>query len=137
MASYEITSDRELMSRVRGLTGYEDMPDELPIQELESIVETAKLNVDLEYGSTDWYSDKGLGLVLLGTTCIYAKAQVENYSVQSYSIGDESVEVQDAGPEDSAQFQTWANLVSEGAKNSDSVDTSFSASMTNTSDYIG
>jgi len=137
MPSYQIKDDIDLKDSVRDLTGYRDNRDELPEPELNGIIETMKLRLSTKFSDTNWYSDDGYSLVLLGATCIYCKAQVENYSVDSYSIGDESIEVSNATPEDSSQFQLWKDMVVEGTKNSSVLESSSSSRMLNTSEYIG
>jgi hypothetical protein len=137
MPAYDINDDIDLKEKVRTLTGYEDSADELPDNQLDTLIESMKLKLSVQYESTDWYNDDAFSLVLLGVTCIYAKSQVENYSVESYEIGDESITVRDSDPEDSLQLQQWADLVNTGTKNSSVTDTDRSATMSNTSEYIG
>jgi hypothetical protein len=135
--SFEIKKDPELKERVRNLTGYEDNEDELPNEQLQGIIDTAKLELSTEFSSTDWYNDQPYTLVLLGTTCILAKSQVENYSVDSWSIGDESISVRDTDPSDSMQFQRWNDLINKGVKNSNVLRESKSSTLKNTSSFIG
>lgn len=134
MASYSVTSDSELRTRVRALTGYEDTADELSHSDLDEIAAQAKQSIAVEYGTDTWYSDEGIGMALVGTTCIFAKAAIENYSVSSWSVGDQTIDVQGAGQTEQAQFEFWAGLTSTGVQNSSQ---SNSVAPTNTSDYIG
>jgi len=136
MASYDITSDSELKTRVRQETGYDDLGFELPESDLDGIVQSAKQKVYLETNSEAWYSDTGLGFALLAYTKMRAKAQVENANIDGYELGDQEVNVRQADPETSQQIQMWADDAATGISNS-KVDTSDSRAMQNTSGYIG
>lgn len=136
MAVFDITDDTTLKSRVRNATGYEDNQDELPETQLDSIVNDAKLKVAIKTGSEAWYTDRGLSLVLYAYTCMRAKAAVENIAIVSYSLGNESVNMRNADPEDSQQIQQWADDIRDGLDASDA-DTKQRLSMANTSGYIG
>lgn len=130
------TDDHELAQIVRGETSYEDTEDELPSTQLDTIIEQAKAKVELETGTNQWYSDKGIGFALAAYTKIRAKAAVENISLSSYSMGAEEVSFADADPEDSHQLQTWHDDVLTGLDATD-VDTSGNLQPKNSADYIG
>lgn len=134
--SFDITSDSELKSAVRAETSYEDTSDELPDSQLTDLIDRAKHRVFLETNSDAWYSDSGLGFVLVAYTCMRAKAAVENAAIQQYSLGDESVTLRNADPDTSQQINQWAMDVQIGLDASD-LDSEQSPQMTNTSSYIG
>lgn len=136
MAAWDPTSDSDVKTAVRAETQYADNVDELPDSELSTLIERAKHRVALETGSTAWYSDSGMGLVLIAYTCMRAKAAVENAAIVSYSLGDESVQLRNATPETSQQIQQWADDVRVGMSAS-SVDSSSRIKPRNTSGYIG
>lgn len=136
MAAWDPTSDSDVKTAVRAETQYADNVDELPDAELTTLIERAKHRVALETGSTDWYTDSGMGLVLIAYTCMRAKAAVENAAIVSYSLGDESVQLRNATPETSQQIQQWADDVRVGMSAS-SVDSSSRIKPRNTSGYIG
>lgn len=130
------SNDSELRQRVRDLTSYEDTADELPQTQLEGIVDSAKSRLELETGTDQWYSDDGITFALVAYTCMRSKAAVENVPLASYSIGDEQVSFDGDEPEDSAQYQQWAEDVRIGLDASDA-DSNQGLSMRNTSSYIG
>lgn len=132
----EIENDATLMSAVRAETQYEDTSNQLPDSDLTEIMKSAKRRVYLETGSKKWYSDEGLGLVLFAYTCMRAKSAVENIPISGYTLGDEQVQTRQADPEDSAQFQQWAEDVRVGLDASDE-DSSNAQKITNTSGYVG
>lgn len=131
-----LDSDAKLKSAVRAETQYGDNSNELPDSELETIMENAKRRVYLETGSKAWYTDEGMGLVLLAYTCMRAKSAVENIPIAGYTIGDEQIQTRQANPDDSAQFQQWAEDIRVGLDASD-VDSSSRQQIGNTSSYIG
>lgn len=130
------TSDSELIEIVRGETGYEDTPDELPASDMDVIVGQSKARMELETGSDAYYSDDGLGFALAAYTKMRAKASVENVSLASYTIGDEQVSFKNADPETSQQLQQWAEDVRVGLNSSD-LDEDSGLQPRNTSGYIG
>lgn len=131
------TSDSELRSRVRSETQYADNADELPQSDLDNLIEVAKGKVELETGSSNWYSDDGLGFALSAYTCMRCKSAVENIPLANYSLGDENVTFRTSDPDDSQQLQQWAEDVSTGLNASD-IDTSGTKiKPRNTSGYIG
>jgi hypothetical protein len=136
MPPWEPAKDDDVLAAVRAETSYENTSDELPDTQLSEILERAKHRVALETGSTSWYSDSGLGLVLIAYTCMRAKSAVENIPLSSYSIGDEAISFNTDDPEDSQQLQQWADDVRVGLDAS-SLDTKQGVGMKNTADYIG
>jgi hypothetical protein len=139
MNDYDITSNTELDERVRAETGYEDTPDELPQSDLETLRANAKLVLATDAGVDDgWYTDRGLGLALLGVTCVKAKARVENYSVSSWSLGggDVSIEVEDSDGS-SIQMTEYENMIQMGMARADDVDATLTATNINSASYIG
>lgn len=130
------SSDTELKDVVRGMTSYDDAPDELPASQLDKVVERAKAELELETGSDAWFSDDGLGFALAAYVSMRAKAAIENVPLSGYSIGDERVSFDQSAPEDSHQLQQWAEDVQTGLDAS-SADTSVGPVPTNTSSYIG
>lgn len=136
MASWDLTSDSELRTAVRAQTQYEDSSKELPQSELDTLVERAKHRLYLETNDSSWYSDSGLGLALLGYTCMRAKSAMENIPLDSYSLGDEDVSFDADDEMDSIQMQMWAEDVRAGLDAS-AVDATNARQPTDTADYIG
>ncbi len=140
MSSYDITSDRDLHQFVRAETDYADTRDELPQSRLSTLTESAKLRLAVKANVDEgWYSDRGLGLALLGVTCIKAKASVENHSVESWSIrgGDVDIQARDSDGE-SIQYTAYERMIADGMATSD-VSTSeptSSATNINSASYI-
>lgn len=130
----EITTDGELITRVRAATGYDE--SDLSQSDIESLLATAKLRLSSETGASDWYSDSGLGLSLFAYTCMRVKAAVENIPLQSYSLGDETVSFKTSNETDSLQMSQWAEDVRVGIESSDAV-TESARLPSNTADYIG
>lgn len=113
MADYDITSDTELKDAVRSETLYNDTSDELTEPDLDGIIDNTKMLVHAKTGSSSWFSDRGLGLVLLGLTCARAKAAVENLAIQSLSLEPISLEARDSNGNE-VQFQQYEEYVSIG-----------------------
>jgi len=72
----------------------------------------------------------------LGTTSILAKAAVENYSVDRWSVGADDIDVSGAGDADQMQFEMWNTLINEGLSDSSAEKTS-SPVPRNSANYIG
>lgn len=134
--TYHITDDSTLKTRVRSATGYADNEDELLESDLDNLLNDAKLRVFLETQSEAWYTDKGLGMVLLAYTNMRAKAAVENFAIDGYTLGNETVKTRNATPEQSQQIQQWADDVLAGL-NASSLDSTTKLTVGNTSGYIG
>lgn len=138
MPSYAIDNDAELKSAVRDGASYDNTADELPGSQLEGVLNDAKRDMHIKTGSDKWYSDMAYGQALKAHACILAKAAVENINIASYSIGDESVRLRNADPEDSQQIQNWASQVSDSLSQSNiSIEDSTDLSLSNTGSYIG
>ena len=134
--TYDIVDDPTLKRYVRVLSGYSDSEDELPEHDLESIIGATKLELKLRGNSDQWFSDDGLGLMLLGYTLINAKSQVENIVIEEYQLGNERVRTRNASPEQNQQLNRWAELVNVGKQAS----TTFKPNkqmMRSTGDFIG
>lgn len=134
MSDHEIVNDQDLRGRVRAETQYNDTPDELAQATLKTLVKDAKLLVQAKTDSTEWYTDLGLSLVLLGTTCAKAKASVENYSVESWNFGGGSITAKDSDG-NSVQMTQYSEMISEGMKSSDTA-TRSTPTLSNTRSYI-
>lgn len=132
---YTVDSEADLKQLARGITGYEDTPDELPASDMSTLIQVAAMNVQNDTGSEKWFSDSGLGQALLFTLSVRAKERVENYSVSSWSVGDQTINVQGAGDDEQAQFQNWNEQINKGLEASDVVTTGFAPK--NNSSYIG
>lgn len=127
-------NDSEVKTYVRTLTDYVDDPDQLPEPKLDNLIDLAKLEIYNKTDSDAFYDDSGLGEALIGATAIMAKARVENYSVSSWSIGDQTIDVQGASDQEAVQFQQWNNMVVNGLESSSA---SGSGSPSSTTEYIG
>ena len=128
------THDGEARTMVRTLTGYDDTNEELSSEALDSHLRIAKLQLYNDVGAESFYDDAGLGQALVAAAAIYAKASIENYSVDRWSIGDTEVDVGAFNNPEGAQFVRWAELHANGLQSSD-VTPDYAPS--NTSGYIG
>lgn len=117
--SFSVTSDTETMNRVRTITGYDDVPDELPQGVLTNLIDAAKAKIYSEAESTAWYSDHFMGEVLVYTLAVMSKLRVENYSVQKWSLGNESVTTLNANPEEEGQLMMWIDIINNNLEESD------------------
>lgn len=130
------SDDEELKTIVRGETGYDDDPDELPTDDMDVVVAQSKGRMELETGSDQYYSDDGLGFALAAYTKMRAKAAVENIPLSSYQIGDEQVSFDTDDPEDSQQLEQWAEDVLVGL-NASPLDSEQGPTIQNSTGYIG
>jgi len=137
MAQYAPTSESELKTMVRGLTLYDDTADELPNSDLQTQIAVAQMMLKNRTGSEDFYTDSGLGQALVGTTAILAKAAVENYSVDRWSVGADDIDVSNAGDADQMQFEAWNMLINDGIAESDSASKTTTPIPKNSANYIG
>lgn len=126
----------EISTIVRAETGYEDNDDELPQSDLDTIIDQAMGRVELKTGSSQWFSDDGLGFALAAYAKMRAKAAMENVPLSSYTLGAEQVSFNEADPETSQQLQQWAEDVRVGLDAS-SVDDDTGKMPSNTAGYIG
>lgn len=134
MSEHQLQNDSDLKDVVRALTLYEDSQDELPDAKLDAQIRGAKIKLSTKVDSTNWYSDSGLSTALLGTTLIYAKCAVENYSITRWDIGGQYIDVSGANDTDQPQFNEWAAMVADGLADSDAYENNV-PSFTKT--YIG
>lgn len=138
LPDFAITSDEELHDAVRGATSYGDTTDELPQSQLESNVDDAKREMYGRTGSEAWYDDVNYGQALKAWTCIVAKAAAENINIESYSIANESITLENADPDESSQIQLWMGQVSRALDNSEvDFENKQGLGLKNTSSYIG
>lgn len=113
-------TDTEMKTRVRGITDYDNTPDQLADADLSELLDEAKSNLYDTTGSTAWYSDGGLNKALRYGTALLAKNRVENEMVLSWNFGDETVRTANDVPrEQSSQLQDWADKVAEGLSEAD------------------
>lgn len=132
MSDYAPTNEGELHTLVRGITDYDET--DLSPSRLKTLTRVAKMTLQNEAGSDKWYTDSGLGQALTFTLCIRAKESVENYSITSWSIGNETIDVSGVGDGDQ-QFTQWNSLAHDGLVNSDVA--SVTPTPNNTASYIG
>lgn len=127
------TDDTELKDMVRVVTNYDasDVSD----PDLDTHVKVAKMDVENDVGATDWYSDSGLGQVLLYTLAIGLKASLENHYVSAWDVGDEDIEVDNVAPEDSLQYVEWNDKIRSGLDNSDASGGSGTFQLTSNFDF--
>ena len=137
MTQYAPADEDELLTQVRALTLYDDTRDELPNATLQTQIGVAQMMLKNKTGSENFYTDSGLGQALLGTTAILAKAAVENYSVDRWSVGADDIDVSGAGEADQMQFEMWNTLVNEGLSDSDTTKRTTSPVLRNSANYIG
>jgi len=127
------SDQNDVVDYVRGLTDYDDTPDQLPSTALETLIDLARLRIYNSVGSKQFYADAGLGQALVATTAILAKERVENYSIASWSVGDQSVTVEGSGTAE--QFNDWNDIVLEGLQASDATP-SASGGLRNTTSFM-
>lgn len=139
-SNYTPTSDAEVESVVRAITGYDD--SELPSKQFQTLLDLTKLtlvnetNLSSTQGNDDpWYSDDGLGQALVFTAAIRTKVAVENYSVDRWDFGDQTLDVRGAGDADQIQFQEWMERANDGLDASNKADDD-TPIPSNTSSYI-
>lgn len=119
---FTVTSDTDLVDRVRFITGYEDDPKELPSSDMDGLIQAAKSDVYSEAETTEWYDEHHLSEVLVYTTCIKCKLHIENYSVSKWSIGNESVSTLQAVPDEEGQLMEWYSEVEDNLDDSPETD---------------
>jgi len=144
MASYDITTDDELTTRVRALSQYADDPQELPSGELSTLVADAKREIHLRTDSNKWYDDasgtlqdRGLTQALLGLTLVKAKNAVENYSVSAWDVLGQTINVTGVADTDASQFEKWIGMMDEGLAKSSQTDEGDIPTNINSTSYIG
>jgi len=139
-SEYSPTSDADVETTVRALTGYET--DELDASRFQSLLDLTKLtlinetSVDPSTGDDEpWYDDEGLAQAVLFTTAIRVKCAVENYSVDRWDFGDQTLDVRGAGDADQVQFERWMVAAANGIDAS-AVAEDDTPSPSNTASYI-
>lgn len=128
-----VDSESDLKTLTRSLTQYSDT--NISPTDLDNLVRVAAMRVETKAGSDAWFSDDELGKALLFTTCILTKASVENYSVNSWEIGDETIEVENASESESVQLSEWASAVADAIEESEETTGGYVPS--NTANFIG
>lgn len=137
---YAVTSDSELETAARDLTSYD--PDELPgddtTGQMKGLIDAAKRELHIRTGSNQWYSDLAYGDALTYMTALKMKEAVENVSISSYGIADESVSFTDTDPETSQQIVSWSESMNRALNQSElSFDTEQDFGLRNTGAFIG
>lgn len=135
--TYIITSDEQLKDRVLSATQYDEDDFTRTDTDLDNLIDDAKLKVFVKTGSDAWYTDSGIGMALYAYTCMRAKAAVENISIEGYTLGNETVKMHNATPEQSQQIQQWVDDIADGLGSSTAVNSAGSTGVINTSGYIG
>lgn len=132
--SFVPSDDSAAMSMVRTMTNYDGPADGVDDAALAMQLRLSKTRLYNLTGVEDVYSDSGLAQTLVAATAIYTKAAVENYSIQSWSIGDQQIETGAFDNPESAQFTMWHQLHLEGLRSSDATD---SMTPSNTARGVG
>lgn len=123
-------SDEELYDIIRDITGYGDSVDKAV---LESQIRIAKLRLYNRTGKDDFYDNASLTQALLGYTGMLTKSTVENTTLESYEIGDESVQFGNVNSNNPI-MDLWAEMVAEALGDIDSA--SDNMGMSNSSSFI-
>lgn len=110
------------MSRVRTITGYDDVPDELQQGDMSNLLDASKAKVYKDADTTAWYEDHNMGEVLVYTLAVMAKLRVENYSVEQWSLGNESFTTLNANPDEEGQLNFWLGEINDNLDESDETD---------------
>ncbi len=132
--SFAPTDDGDVKGLVRdALTGYSDSVDEVPSDVLDTQLRMAKLELYNYTGSDAFYSDAGLGQALVGATAVYSKLSLENYSVDSWRVGDTEIDTGSFNNPREAQYEQYVSLVQQGLAASD---VTSGRAPSNTSGYI-
>jgi len=135
---FQLTNDTELLQAARDALSYDATPDELPQAQLKSLLDDAKRDMYIETDSTEWYNDVAYGQALKAWTQIISKAAVENINIDSYSIADEEISLQNSNPDSSQQIRLWMKQVTTSLDKSKlTFPTRTNVSLSNTADYIG
>lgn len=117
--SFSVTSDSDVITRVRIITGYDDQPDEIPQTTMSGLLDAAMAKLYSDIQTTAWYSDHNIGQALVYTLCIMSKLRVENYSVKKWSLGNESLTTLNANPDEEGQLQEWNDEINDNLEDSD------------------
>ena len=133
MPEFVPSHDAETRNFVRALTDYDDNADELPQLLLETQLKICKMGLHNKYDIDDFYADSGITQALVAGTAIKCKLAVENYSVSSWTVGDQSIDVSGVRDTDVPQLQSWQSMYQDGIATSDET---ASRVPQNTADYI-
>lgn len=87
--SYDITSDSELESAVRGETQYDT--NTLSAEDFDEVLDSAKRVLALKADVTSFYDNRGMSVALMGITCAKAKGAVENQPVRVKNLAGDDV----------------------------------------------
>jgi hypothetical protein len=137
LPDFAVTNNTELEYAVRDKTSYDDTGDEWPTEQADGNIEDAKRVLYMRTSSTDWYTDVAYGQALVAMTAMKAKEAVENVSIDSYGIGDETLSFRNADPEDSQQIRSWSDEINQGLAQSDVEFEGNEVRFKNTASYIG
>jgi|APHM01.1.fsa_nt_gi hypothetical protein len=117
--AFDITNNTELAQAVRSETQYDTQ--QLDVEDLAELVNSAKRELALRAGVTDFYGDRGLAVALLGTVCAKAKGAVENSPVVTKDISGQNVTFR-ASDGESLQLAQYEDMVQRGLSHAAVVD---------------
>jgi len=114
---FDITDDTELKAAIRSETGY----DEGKIEDLSSIVDSAKRELALRADLTNFYADRGSAMALFGIACVKAKSLAENQVIQVKDLGPDDVTFRTTDGS-SLQVKQYEQTVQLGLSSADNTD---------------
>jgi len=117
--SFDIQSDSGLESAVRTETGYDT--GKLSDSDLTSLIESAKRVLALKANVTNFYTERGLAVALLGVTCAKAKGVMENSPVQVKNLAGQDVTFRTTDGS-SLQIAQYEDMVQMGLSEASSTD---------------
>lgn len=116
---WDVTDDDELKDAVRNETQYDE--GKLSTEDLDGLLDSAKRVLSLKAGVTDFYSDRGLAVALLGVTCAKAKGAVENSPVRVKNVAGQDITLRT--PDGSSlQVSEYEEMARLGLAKSDATD---------------
>jgi len=86
---WDITSDEELESAVRGETSYDT--GKLSNEDFTEVLQSGKRVLSLKADVTSFYTDRGIAVALQGIVMAKAKGAVENQPVRVKNLGPDDV----------------------------------------------
>jgi len=116
---FDITSDSEVLNACRVETQYDE--SKLSASELHELLRSAKRDVALMADVTQFYSDRGTAVALLGVLCIKAKSAVENQAVSVKNLGPDDVTFRTTDGS-SLQVTKYEQMTQRGLANADNTD---------------
>lgn len=116
---WDITSNDELREAVRTETQYGT--NELSMDDLKGLVQSAKRVLALQADVTTFYDDRGIAVALLGITCAKAKGAVENSPVVVDNVAGQDVRFRESDG-DSLQLGQYEQMTEMGLSNSSQTD---------------